>query len=82
MSDNRSITSCFLTTVKSVVNVQLAFHPDNNNGLKANLYNILNGHPSIGDMYIERIPMDRIDASSDESISQFLMDMYKKKVRI
>lgn len=62
--------------VPAVYNVQIAFA---NRGLIPNFVNILKGHSLVGDVYIERIPIAKVDTSSDESINQFLMNMYAKK---
>lgn len=44
-----------------------------------NFATMLRGERLIGDVYIERIPLDTIDTSSDKAIEKFLFELYQKK---
>lgn len=66
----------------SIYNIQIAFHDKNNHDLVPNFANVLKGNSLIGDVYIQRIPIDKVDTSSEESINKFLLDLYQTKVSI
>jgi hypothetical protein len=63
----------------SIYNIQIAFHDKNNHDMVPNFVNVLKGNSLVGDVYIERIPIDKVDTSSEETINKFLLDLYQTK---
>ncbi|KAI1292493.1 1-acyl-sn-glycerol-3-phosphate acyltransferase delta [Halotydeus destructor] len=65
--------------IKAVYNIQLAFHDSHNKGNPYTMASILTCRPLSGDVYVERIPIENIDVSSESAISDYLMAIFKKK---
>ena len=60
--------------------MQVAFNNDLNFGVPPTAKNMLCGNTMVGDLYIERIPIDKLDVSSDEAVQRFLYRVYRMKV--
>lgn len=58
----------------------MAFHETQNGQKRPAFSTILRGQSLVGDVYIERIPVDKIDTSSDDTVEKFLLDVYRQKV--
>ncbi|KAI1292496.1 1-acyl-sn-glycerol-3-phosphate acyltransferase delta [Halotydeus destructor] len=67
-------------SIKAIYNVQVAFHVKYNKDTPCTMASVLKGRPLVGDVYVERIPIDDIDVTSETAISDYLAAMYKKKV--
>lgn len=64
----------------SIVNNQIAFSPKLNGKRLPKLSTIMKGQPLVCDLYLERIDMDAIDCTNEESISDFLINLFREKV--
>ncbi|KAI1292495.1 1-acyl-sn-glycerol-3-phosphate acyltransferase delta [Halotydeus destructor] len=65
--------------IKAIYNIQIGFHDDHNKGLSYTLATLLNGQSLVGDVYIERIPIEKIDLTSEETINEYLRSLYSEK---
>ena len=59
----------------------MGFSKELNKGVPAKFTNVLKGRPLIGDVYIERIPIEKVNCESEEALNTYLLDLYKQKVR-
>ena len=72
--------NCIIHSVPAIYNVQVAFTKERNHGTEPTMTSILTRRPLIGDVFIQRIGIEEVDYSSDESLTNWLNQLYQKKV--
>lgn len=63
-----------------ILNYQIAFNKPINQGREPKLSTLLNGEPIVCDLYCKRYDMEEIDCISEETISDFCLNIYRDKV--
>lgn len=68
--------------ITSIYNIQLAINEDKYKRSELNFLSAFKRIPIVADVYIERIPLESIDSSSDEKLNEFLLQIFREKDKL
>ncbi|KAI1292490.1 1-acyl-sn-glycerol-3-phosphate acyltransferase delta [Halotydeus destructor] len=63
----------------TIYNLEIAFHETLNRNTEISLKSVFRGKAIVGDVYLERITLDKLDLSNDDEIKARLLDIYQQK---